>query len=1484
MFMRVRKSTTSALIALLMLLWVIPAAAVTTLTSGDITTLYNQYFNATAFNHVSVHDPSVVIGYESGGNITGEYTAGATKVYYIFGSHLAWAYSSDLENWSTFTNNINTSYATLFAAPAAWSAKGTSSTYDVSGNMWAPDVVWNKQLQKWCMYMSINGDNWCSSIVMLTATTLNGDWTYEGPVVYSGFTSQTQAEATDFYSVIDKTTEGFPSRYTLNRNGNHTYGLNAIDPCVFYDADGNLWMTYGSWFGGIYMLRLDGKTGLRDYTYAYATTDGTAADATSDAYQGLKVAGGNHVSGEASYIENINGTYYLFVTNGGLTSTGGYNMRVYSSSAVTGPYVDMTGQDARYSSSNTGVGTINGVVGLRLMSYYKWSWMDKGYTAQGHNSAVVDDDGKSFLVYHTRFDDGSEGHQVRVHQLFQTKNGYVTAAPFQYAGETLASAAYATSDVAGSYSILYHGTGTDYANRVCVEEKEIQLNEDGSVTGTYTGTWSETSDGPYITLTINGVTFQGVLVTQKMEGLNYSTLCFSAVGNDISVWGYKKAGSGKPFPDDATVAYNANNLNGTVPSSAYSGSQISLPSTGYFGATYTWSWDANLIGSDGTVKTLAANTTTTLTLTITCGDYTYTTTYNIDLVAKSIADMIPISAAATLGTYADKTAFAAATPFSSKININTGLSLSFYCENITSDWTHIAQSSDAVFYLNLSTLDYNGAGFFEGTATLSSAAIAAGYDSGSAWTMFLNTKCYVTVSYNPDGSISYYKDGVLMLTFPASLSPTSFGSGITPSDIVRNVITYYRNGQLVFNTDVKNIVVGYSANLDLSTYTPLDISKYAYYQDYDNYGAISAWTSNGTISNVYDASLSSNYIRTSVPSGVAGNRSSTCTFSGVSTLTSYNFSIDACLTQGNTNNRSVSEVALISTDNAYTANSSTSITSTGYIFTLTTPTYTSSPNNGSIWYVNGNSSSALTIAPGTWVTIRGTVDVNAKTATVTIVNRTTKSTIYSKTTAVVGNGLLKGLWVLAGRGTGTMSVDNIKVFVDTTAPVIPTLGDITAECSATVTAPTTTDDFAGTIIGTTTQALPITTQGTTDVTWTFNDGNGHSVNAIQKVIIKDVTAPVIPTLADVTAECSVESLTAPTTTDNCAGTITGTTTQTFPITKQGTTEVTWTFDDGNENKTTAVQKVIIKDVTAPEVPTLADVTAECSVESLTAPTTTDNCAGTVTGTTTQTFPITAKGTTEVTWTFEDGNGHSVSAIQKVIIKDVTAPAIPILDDVTAECSVESLTAPTTTDNCAGIVTGITTQTFPITAKGTTEVTWTFDDGNENITTAIQKVIIKDITAPEVPTLADVTAEYSVESLTAPTTTDNCAGTIIGTTTQTFPITAKGTTNVIWTFDDGNENSIEVIQKVIIGQATDISDVASKSISIYPNPTSGIINFDFSTLDVKKVSISDITGKVIMEKLVSNQRESIDISNYSSGVYVINIQLEKEVITKKIMKK
>ena len=264
--------------------------------------------------------------------------------------------------------------------------------------------------------------------------------------------------------------------------------------------------------------------------------------------------------------------------------------------------------------------------------------------------------------------------------------------------------------------------------------------------------------------------------------------------------------------------------------------------------------------------------------------------------------------------------------------------------------------------------------------------------------------------------------------------------------------------------------------------------------------------------------------------------------------------------------------------------------------------------------------------------------------------------------------------------------------------------------------------------------LPITVQGTTVVTWTYDDGNGNTTTQTQNIVIDDITDPVPDdaVLDDVTAECEVASLTPPTATDNCGGVVTVTNDAILPITDQGTTVVTWTYDDGNGNTTTQTQNVVIDDVTdpVPDDAVLDDITAECEVASLTPPTATDNCGGVVTVTNDAILPITDQGTTVVTWTYDDGNGNTVTQEQNVVIDDITFPdIIDCPGDITETANNDTCSAfvfwtePTVLDNCDGAIITSTHSPGDVFPSGTTTVTYTAIDVGMNETTCSFEVTV-----------------------------------------------------------------------------------------------------------------------------------------------------------------
>jgi hypothetical protein len=365
-------------------------------------------------------------------------------------------------------------------------------------------------------------------------------------------------------------------------------------------------------------------------------------------------------------------------------------------------------------------------------------------------------------------------------------------------------------------------------------------------------------------------------------------------------------------------------------------------------------------------------------------------------------------------------------------------------------------------------------------------------------------------------------------------------------------------------------------------------------------------------------------------------------------------------------------------------------------------------------------------------------------------------------------------------------------------PDVPVLPDLLDECSVTPIAPTATDLYAGQVTGTTGTPFPIIAQGTTVITWTYNDGQGNTTTQTQNVVIDDQSDPAIPVLTDQIADCS-DTVAIPTTTDNCAGTVSGTTTDPLIYSVQGTYVINWTFADGNGNSVSASQNVIVSDLSDPEIPTLPDLTGECSVSAV-APSTTDACAGIITGTTTDPLDYSNQGVYVIQWTFDDGNGNSIVVPQNVIVDDVTDPVAPVLPDITGECSTTA-TIPSTTDACAGTITGTTVDALSYFMPGDYVITWSFDDGNGNMVNATQNVSVTDNTPPTATVPADVTScDGRVSAIGLMDVSDNCstapvisyqlsgATTGSGSDDASGEVFAPGVTTVTYTVDDTHGNT------------------------------------------------------------------------------------------------
>lgn len=525
--------------------------------------LYGSGTCETGNGRVGIHDPSIVKA-EDG-------------TYYIFGSHGCAAKSVDLINWTSVACGVNDSNRMLvpegktlrevLAEPFSWTdAFQTVNHYsrnDWQTNIWAADVVYNKAMGKYCYYGSTSVWGQTASVIwMATSDNIEGTYEYANSVVYSGFNNLTEdielIRANSMHYSFSNLSEILSDKEIerssyFQENGEYDGGQypNAIDPAVFYDNDGNLWITYGSYFGGIYLMPLVEETGLPDYEYMANHED-------YDDYYGKKIIKttlANELSGEGPYITYDSKTeyYYLFVSYCGLASLGGYNVREYRSKTVDGPYLDAAG--------NSALDDIN--TGSKLMGNYKLDCLSTAYLAAGHSSCIETDDGKLFHIYHTRFNNGQENFETRVHQMARTENGWAVVLPFEYSGETINENGYSVEEICGEYEFVAHGnisngtTSWTYVDNIISPTQSITLNADGTITGLkvyesvkdntkvssrqVSGTWVAKDGTAYATFVIDSVTYEGVFCVQKDESEEKTEkLVFSAIGNNNEcIWGVK---------------------------------------------------------------------------------------------------------------------------------------------------------------------------------------------------------------------------------------------------------------------------------------------------------------------------------------------------------------------------------------------------------------------------------------------------------------------------------------------------------------------------------------------------------------------------------------------------------------------------------------------------------------------------------------------------------------------------------------------------------------------------------------------------------------------------------------------------------------------------------------------------------------------------------------------------------------------------------
>jgi len=455
-----------------------------------------------SFTNASVHDPSVI-------RVDGS--------YYVFGSHLAAAKTTDLMNWTKLADGVNDAnplfnkVTTALADTFAWSTVT---------DLWAPDVARLDDGKYYMYYDSCQGSSPLSAMGVAVASTVEGPYVNKQTFLKSGMWGQVSPDGTVYDALKHP---------------------NVVDPQVFRDADNKLWIIYGSYSGGIFIMSLDPATGLPVAGQGY----------------GKRLLGGNHAPIEGPYVlySPVSKYYYLFTSFGGLDANGAYNMRVSRSLKPDGPYLDGAGSDMVNCKANASLPLFDTVTinpfGQKLIGNHQYALASGetgtalGYVSPGHNSAWYDaTTGQYFLIFHSRFPGTGEAHELRVHEMFLNEDNWLVVAPLRYAPLSLASPAQAatvtSAQVAGSYKLVNHGR--DMSNTIKASTA-ITLAADGSIGGSATGSWVHKGSNR-ITVTLTGTgagTYAGVLSRQWNTNASAFEITFTAQSAvlGVSIWGVR---------------------------------------------------------------------------------------------------------------------------------------------------------------------------------------------------------------------------------------------------------------------------------------------------------------------------------------------------------------------------------------------------------------------------------------------------------------------------------------------------------------------------------------------------------------------------------------------------------------------------------------------------------------------------------------------------------------------------------------------------------------------------------------------------------------------------------------------------------------------------------------------------------------------------------------------------------------------------------
>lgn len=387
--------------------------------------------------------------------------------YYVFSTHNCQIRKSkDLINWEWV--------GTAFETPP-------ENAVNLTGveTLWAPDII-KKDNEYWIYYSASSfGKN--RSLIGLGKSK-----SIEGPYEDCGI-------------VVESFQDG---------------DFNAIDANIVYDVEGEMWMVYGSFWNGIYLIKLDKTTGK-----------------PSEVAPGKLLAGRNKsvdraIEGPYIVYNETFKKYYLFVSYDSLFKN--YHVRVGRADKIDGPYLDSNGFELTNLEENPNF------VGNKVLGAYKFM-NSNGWAAPGHNS-VLKEKGEFFIVHHARDGGNIELPYLHIRKIFWSEDGWPLVSPERYAGEE--NRIVEESEIFGKWELLEQNR----ENNIMISSFEVELNDKKEVIndGKIIGFWKLT-DKNRVEIRLNEERlYKGVLSESWDWEKDVKTIILTGIDKQgISLWGKK---------------------------------------------------------------------------------------------------------------------------------------------------------------------------------------------------------------------------------------------------------------------------------------------------------------------------------------------------------------------------------------------------------------------------------------------------------------------------------------------------------------------------------------------------------------------------------------------------------------------------------------------------------------------------------------------------------------------------------------------------------------------------------------------------------------------------------------------------------------------------------------------------------------------------------------------------------------------------------